>query len=136
VVAEPEAEAAAEPPVREDRIEQPTWRIYAPDGQDAGTPPPIVPGPTPSQPSIPVQASGAPQWPSRPELEESPSMALLANRNRTTNDALWAASAREVLGPQAGAAATVQAGVQPCSSCGLSLSANARFCRRCGTRQG
>jgi ribosomal protein L40E len=27
-------------------------------------------------------------------------------------------------------------GVQPCSSCGLSLSATARFCRRCGTRQG
>jgi hypothetical protein len=41
----------------------------------------------------------------------------------------WEASAREV----AGAAANV--GVQNCGQCGLSLSANARFCRRCGTRQ-
>ena len=41
----------------------------------------------------------------------------------------WEASAREV----AGAAGHV--GVQSCGDCGLSLSANARFCRRCGTRQ-
>ena len=41
----------------------------------------------------------------------------------------WEASAREV----AGAAGHV--GVQNCGQCGLSLSANARFCRRCGTRQ-
>jgi hypothetical protein len=41
----------------------------------------------------------------------------------------WEASAREV----AGAAANV--GVQNCGQCGLSLSATARFCRRCGTRQ-
>jgi ribosomal protein L40E len=26
-------------------------------------------------------------------------------------------------------------GVQSCGECGLSLSASARFCRRCGTRQ-
>jgi hypothetical protein len=26
-------------------------------------------------------------------------------------------------------------GVQPCANCGLSLSATARFCRRCGSRQ-
>ena len=43
--------------------------------------------------------------------------------------AFWDASAREV----ASAAATI--GVQSCGQCGLSLSANARFCRRCGTRQ-
>ena len=41
----------------------------------------------------------------------------------------WEASAREV----AGASANV--GVQNCGQCGLSLSATARFCRRCGTRQ-
>jgi hypothetical protein len=41
----------------------------------------------------------------------------------------WEASAREV----AGAAANV--GVQNCGQCGLSLSATARFCRRCGTPQ-
>ncbi len=43
--------------------------------------------------------------------------------------AFWEASAREV----AGAGASV--GVQSCGQCGLSLSASARFCRRCGTRQ-
>jgi hypothetical protein len=48
-------------------------------------------------------------------------------------EALWVASARDVVAPtQDGPAG----GVQSCNSCGLSLSANARFCRRCGTRQG
>ena len=42
---------------------------------------------------------------------------------------MWDASAREV----AGAPSAV--GVQSCGGCGLSLSATARFCRRCGTRQ-
>ena len=41
----------------------------------------------------------------------------------------WEASAREVAG------AVGNVGVQNCNECGLSLSANARFCRRCGTRQ-
>jgi hypothetical protein len=41
----------------------------------------------------------------------------------------WEASAREV----ADAAANV--GIQNCAGCGLSLSASARFCRRCGTPQ-
>jgi hypothetical protein len=41
----------------------------------------------------------------------------------------WEASAREV----AGAASNV--GIHSCAECGLSLSATARFCRRCGTRQ-
>jgi len=57
---------------------------------------------------------------------------------RDDASALWAASAREVLGPASGGgpAATVTASPQPCVQCGLSLSANARFCRRCGSRQG
>lgn len=42
---------------------------------------------------------------------------------------LWDASAREV------AAGHGAVAVQSCGSCGLSLSANARFCRRCGSRQ-
>ncbi|MGI8658320.1 MAG: hypothetical protein ACR2K4_06075 [Candidatus Limnocylindria bacterium] len=48
---------------------------------------------------------------------------------RQTAHSFWDASAREV------ANATGQIGVQSCGGCGLSLSANARFCRRCGTRQ-
>ncbi|MEP6470162.1 MAG: hypothetical protein ABJC24_10360 [Chloroflexota bacterium] len=43
--------------------------------------------------------------------------------------AFWEASAREVAG------AISHVGVQSCGDCGLSLSASARFCRRCGTRQ-
>jgi ribosomal protein L40E len=43
--------------------------------------------------------------------------------------AFWEASAREVAG------AMTNIGVQSCGDCGLSLSASARFCRRCGTRQ-
>jgi hypothetical protein len=41
----------------------------------------------------------------------------------------WDASAREV------AQAMSHIGVQSCGQCGLSLSASARFCRRCGTHQ-
>jgi hypothetical protein len=47
---------------------------------------------------------------------------------------LWNASAQEVLGSSSQVAP--QPGVQSCVKCGLSLSANARFCRRCGSPQG
>jgi hypothetical protein len=50
-------------------------------------------------------------------------------RGMSASAALWDASAREV------AAAVSAVGVQACAHCGLSLSATARFCRRCGTRQ-
>ncbi|HEY8177457.1 MAG TPA: zinc ribbon domain-containing protein, partial [Candidatus Limnocylindria bacterium] len=43
--------------------------------------------------------------------------------------AFWEASAKEVAG------AMSHVGVQACAECGLSLSASARFCRRCGTPQ-
>ncbi len=122
------------PPARDDRILQPTWQIFAPDASPAvgpldGTVPPVAP----VQP--PAAASGAPQWPVRPDQVESPAMALLAKRaGGEPSEGLWAASAQEVMARPAGAPAPT--GVQPCSSCGLSLSATARFCRRCGTRQG
>ena len=129
---------AAEPePAREDRIEQPTWRIFAPDqsGPAQPTAPPVEPVVPITPPAPPaVQASVEPQWPTQPDWQESPSMALLANRDRASSDALWAASSQEVLRPPVGPATQV-AGVQPCSNCGLSLSATARFCRRCGSRQ-
>jgi hypothetical protein len=141
IAAEPEPEpvaAMSEPPAgpptgRDDVVEQPTWRIFAPDPTSVSQP--GVPGTT-APAGTPIQASGDPQWPTRPELEDSPSMALFANRDRVSSDALWAASAREVLGGPVGPTPAPAAGIQPCSNCGLSLSANARFCRRCGTRQG
>jgi len=65
----------------------------------------------------------------------------LAGRTLLPQDdaaSLWAASAREVLSGDARptqASAVPSPTPQPCVNCGLSLSANARFCRRCGTRQ-
>ena len=53
----------------------------------------------------------------------------LAARAVAQGVSFWEASAREV----AEAAAAV--GIQNCAGCGLSLSASARFCRRCGTPQ-
>jgi hypothetical protein len=62
---------------------------------------------------LPYRSSGAPVHPVE-----------LAARG-----SFWEASAREVAG------AISHVGVQECADCGLSLSASARFCRRCGTRQ-
>lgn len=133
-IAEPAAEPIAAALPREDRIPQPTWQVFAPDADAPGTQPAATPVPAPPQP---FGVGNDPQWPANPELSESPAMALLANHANRTSDALWAASAQEVLARPAAAPAGVQtAGTQPCSSCGLSLSATARFCRRCGTRQG
>ncbi len=135
-VTAPEPVAAVEP--RTDHVPQPTWQIFAPDaGQPAAPAAPVAPI-APAAPGAPAQPPGVPQWPVRPDQVDSPAMALLADReHRSSSDALWAASAQEVLSrPAAVPVAGAPAGVQPCSSCGLSLSATARFCRRCGTRQG
>ena len=72
---------------------------------------------TPDRSQIPYRSRGAPV-----------SQAELA-RQAALQGSFWEASAREV------ASAAGHIGVQSCGQCGLSLSANARFCRRCGTRQ-
>jgi hypothetical protein len=144
LAAEPEpiaaaAAAAAAPEPRTDVVEQPTWRIIAPDPTAPATnghAPEALPAaatavPTPPQPDAPPQWPESPQWP-------QPNPAILAQRSVAPSaamEALWAASVRDVVAPAQGGATPV-GGVQPCNSCGLSLSANARFCRRCGTRQG
>ena len=155
VAAAPEM-AAAEParPAR-DEIPQPTWPVPTPDASVA----PAVPeAPGPSQapaasPWLTVAPDDAPppawpatpQWPSpqRPAASSAQDMpTTLAGRPLLQSDAtaLWAASAQEVLGAAPLGVATPVAAptpsAQPCISCGLSLSANARFCRRCGSRQG
>ncbi len=129
-----------------DLVEQPTWRITAPD-PTGGTPlpPSSEPGTT-----IPLQATSArtdapgsePQWPARPQWPGAAPAAGLPFLGRPAAgqggiDALWAASNQELVtaAPTPGRAAA-STGIQPCVSCGLSLSANARFCRRCGTLQG
>jgi ribosomal protein L40E len=123
--------AAATPERRDDRVEIPTWRIVAPDpgtAEPGAMPPVVTPSTTPTTPVWPpAAASGAstgegPQWPSAPFLAAAPPAAR-------ARDAMWAASSLEVVEKAAG-------GVQSCVSCGLPLSATARFCRRCGSRQG
>jgi len=71
----------------------------------------------PTRNVLPYRSSGAPA-------------ASAALRTASIHDgAFWDASAREVAGAVSGI------GVRTCAHCELSLSATARFCRRCGTPQ-
>jgi ribosomal protein L40E len=152
------AEPAAEPLLPQpkpgeagaDRIERPLWAIAqrpSTNGQPLVAPPAsqspaIQPAPGPS---VQVQAvvaparspGEAPQWPAplRPGVDLSiPAFWASGDVTPGTRDAgLWTASAQEVAGMTGQTA--VQGGIQSCVSCGLSLSATARFCRRCGSRQ-
>ncbi|HET7829362.1 MAG TPA: hypothetical protein VFL03_07375 [Candidatus Limnocylindrales bacterium] len=143
--------AATEPDVpeapRDDVVPQPTWPEAAPTpGPDVAAPPAAAPAPA-ANPWLTVapDETGEPQWPAAPAFpvpanrREMPT--TLAGRPllpQVDPADMWAASAREVLTgtPQAPIPAAAAAPTaQPCISCGLSLSANARFCRRCGTRQ-
>ncbi len=153
VVAQPEpvvaeVEPTPEPVRADDLVEQPTWHIVAPDPSAPTQSKPTSPAPAVG-PDVPHAAGGEPQWPSQPQWPSPQANAGLPFLGRPATpsggiDALWAESAREVgLVPTAGAATPdpggpaprVAGAVQPCVSCGLSLSATARFCRRCGTRQ-
>jgi hypothetical protein len=127
-----------------DVVEQPTWRITAPDASGAAPIPPTAEpgGPVPVQATAaqPTDATGEPQWPTRPQWPGASPTAGLPFLGRPATgqggiEALWAASNQELVTapPPPGRAAT--SSIQPCVSCGLSLSATARFCRRCGTLQ-
>jgi hypothetical protein len=89
-----------------------------------------------------VAATAESQWPAQPEwpasASDSPGLPFLGRPAAATGgiEALWAESARAVADTAPASGPKVVGGIQPCVSCGLSLSANARFCRRCGTRQG
>jgi hypothetical protein len=134
VWAQPEPEQPDDEPISpwlrparpaQDVVEVPTWQFTAPEAPPNGHP----------SETLPAAARAdrpTPEWPSQPA--ESFLAARLAARK--AGDDMWAASSVEVLGPAAGAGPVVSAGVQACVSCGLSLSATARFCRRCGTKQG
>jgi hypothetical protein len=140
VAAEPEPVAAAvepEPePVATDHIPQPTWPAAAPTPattDDGHVAPPAGEPTWPTSPRWTDQASSEPPtWPGQPEAIENDRLAFLLAR-RSTED-LWAASNREVVTTPAPVGAPAVT-VQNCISCGLSLSATARFCRRCGARQ-
>lgn len=128
-----------------DVVQQPTWRITAPDATGTTTPRPPIGGDA----GVPLQASGgptatpdgAPQWPARPQWPGAAPAGGLPFLGRPAApeggiEALWAASNQELVTAAPSPQGKVAAGIQPCISCGLSLSANARFCRRCGTLQG
>jgi hypothetical protein len=119
---EPVAVAATAAPAPAAPIVSP-WLTVAPDDGSAPS--------WPATPSWPVPGVGRERPTSiagRPILPEGDAAAV------------WAASAREVLAvgaPKASvASAQVLSAPHPCVGCGLPLSANARFCRRCGSRQG
>jgi nicotinate-nucleotide--dimethylbenzimidazole phosphoribosyltransferase len=150
VAAQPEPEPVVA--AGDDIIEQPTWPVAPPP--DAATTPAPARQPEPQAPAAnpwltvaPDDGSAEPQWPIAPtwaRTARADAPTTLAGRQLLPRDdvaALWAASAREVLsggpgGPISPVAAPAPATPQPCVQCGLSLSANARFCRRCGARQG
>jgi nicotinate-nucleotide--dimethylbenzimidazole phosphoribosyltransferase len=117
----PAAPAAFAP---RDTVEQPTWRVTAPDT------PPAAPPSWPETPAWPATPLPPPQ---APPPAASPWAARLATSRPEAG--VWAASSQEVLGAPAPAGRAAAPAVQSCVSCGLSLSANARFCRRCGSRQ-
>ncbi len=111
------AEPPATTPVAATRdvVSQPVWSVVAPD-TDEEPARPWTPGPRPAQ---------------RP-LDLPPS-AWAARLATARPDDVWTISAQDVVTTQAG---TPAPSVQPCVKCGLALSANARFCRRCGAGQG
>lgn len=126
---------------RTDVVAQPTWQIVAPDVSTAdGVPAPPASPTAPADAPPPAAASAEPSWPSQPEWPShrpASGLSFLGRPEAPTGgmEALWAESAREVAATPADAS-KARTGVQPCVSCGLSLSATARFCRRCGSRQG
>ncbi len=136
------AAAAAADEARDDLVFQPTWQIVAPEPPTTDQLPPATPpAAAPAAPPDTIAASAEPQWPAEPEWPRAPSADGLPFLGRPTAatggiEALWAESAREVANVGPATSPKAMGGVQPCVSCGLSLSANARFCRRCGTRQG
>jgi ribosomal protein L40E len=130
--AEPEIPAPA--PVVDDVVPQPVWQMVAPDPTaDASVTPPR------DAPAVPAAASAAapdaaPQWPTTAGSANGLPFLGRPAAPQGGLEALWAQSSREVTATPA-VAGRANGVVQPCVSCGLSLSANARFCRRCGTPQ-
>ena len=133
-VVTPEPPAAAPAAPQRDIVEQPSWP--RPDE------PAAAPGAEPQWPTgprwptaIPARAVPTVPSPAPPPAALNPAaadpLAFLALR---AGEAMWAASAQDVVAPVV-AGAVPAATVHSCVSCGLSLSATARFCRRCGTRQ-
>ena len=120
----PEPVAAPTQP-RTDVAVQPAWRMVAPDGGPASEP----------QPAPPAWVTPGTGIRRTPDAMPAASWAARVATGRPLDSPVWAASSRNILAATSSTTAG-PAAVQSCVSCGLSLSASARFCRRCGTRQG
>ncbi len=150
---QPMAPAAAPAPEAPQPIAATAAPVEAVEPAAAAAPVAPAPGPAdalaPGWLTVAPDDGSAPEWPRRPSWPVAPgrqaeATTIAGRRMVPSADAasMWAASAREVM--EAGPSATADHGrvqvatptPQPCVQCGLSLSANARFCRRCGARQG
>ena len=136
------AEPAAGPcPSRRPRRPTPPHRPTRSSSRRGGSWPPrrpvTPPASWPDAPAWPTAEPGSTQAGPLPGSAAAPWASRLATA-RPEPTSVWAASSQEVLAAPGPSAATRPGtpAVQACVSCGLSLSANARFCRRCGSRQG
>jgi len=102
------------------------WQVVAPDSDGRPATEQLIAAP--AWPPLPP-GTEAPQWP------PAPAWPAAQPGTGRVDDRLWAESSRDVLSPPGPGQRTASA-VQPCVSCGLALSATARFCRRCGSQQG
>ncbi len=130
--------AATQPPL----VAAPPADAVPPVAPAVLAPPPVAPFVVAASQS--AHPAAPPQWPAPrtpgPDLSTTPFWASGDAARAAVEAGLWNASAQEVIGARAQAAtpdqAVAQPGVQSCVKCGLSLSSNARFCRRCGSPQG
>jgi hypothetical protein len=103
--------------------EAPVWPpqapVYQPPAQPAPMRPTLVPPPS-AQPEAPI-------WP--PQASAAPAQPWNAAAAVPATRSVWEESSLGVVNRPGSC-------VQACVSCGLPLSAAARFCRRCGSRQG
>jgi hypothetical protein len=148
LAAEPQA-----PAPQRDIVEQPAWpSLDVPAAAEPeGTPEwptgprwptalPMQPSPPAVRPAVPPPVANVPPPfatppPAATGQPAASNDALSFLTARRAGEAMWAASAQDVVTAAGRPGAEAQLGVRSCVSCGLSLSATARFCRRCGTRQ-
>ncbi len=116
---------------------QPLTTPSRPIAQDA--PPDTTPAPMPTAPwrltaPVPDGEARPAQWPPLGSVFRPQPVAPLAAPHPSVLGARTPAIGAEARG-QAGGGRMPSSGVRPCGGCELPLSANARFCRRCGRRQ-
>jgi outer membrane biosynthesis protein TonB len=121
VVAEPEPEpvVVAEPEPEPQPVERPRMPVLP------------LPPPRPADaPAIPL--APLPDYPVAPHIAFKPQVSVAASSQ--TSGPAYEAHLLLAPPPQVPTSA-IAAGLRPCTNCGLTVSARAHFCRRCGTAQ-